>query len=224
MRILIVEDDEGIGQALKLQLEAENFAVDVATDGEKGSYLARTNGYDAIILDSTLPKKMGQEVCVEIRKVGKHMPILFLTVNNEVDQKVRALNAGADDYLTKPFSFQELLARIRALLRRPQTRLENIITFDDLRIDVDKQTIHRGKDEIELTRKEFMLLEHLTRNHGYVVSRSELIEHVWDSSVDIFSNTIESHMVSLRKKIDTPRRRKLIHTVSGRGYKIDVKS
>ena len=223
MRILLVEDDENISKVLKMQLEAECFAVDVAHDGEQGSFMARTNGYDAVILDSVLPKKLGQEVCTDIRKIGKTMPIIFLTVSSEVANKVEALSLGADDYLTKPFSFAELLARLRAVLRRPAQTVSDILAFEDLTLNVGNQIVQRGQDQIYLTRKEFMLLEYLLRHKGGVVSRSELLEHVWDSSVDIFSNTIESHIVSLRKKLDGPRRKKLIHTVSGRGYKIDNK-
>lgn len=223
MRILIVEDDENIRKTLKMQLEAECFAVDVASDGEQGSLMARTHNYDAIILDSVLPKKLGAEVCTEIRQSGKTTPILFLTVQSEVADKIKALNLGADDYLTKPFSFQELLARLRAILRRPPQIVSDVLTFEDLIMDVSSQVVKRQQEDIYLTRKEFMLLEYLLRNKGGVVSRSELLEHVWDSSVDIFSNTIESHIVGLRKKLDGPRRKKLIHTVSGRGYKIDTK-
>lgn len=223
MKILIVEDDANIRQVLKMQLEAECFAVDVAEDGEQGSYLARTNEYDLVILDCVLPKKLGPEICTEIRKAGKTMPIMMLTVKSEVGTKVEALNLGADDFLVKPFSFQELLARVRALLRRPRNLLGEQIHFDDLELDTRKQSVKRGQEDIYLTRKEFMLLEYLMRHPGQVISRAELLEHIWDSSVDIFSNTIESHVVSLRKKIEKPRRKKLIHTVSGRGYKIDFK-
>lgn len=223
MKILIIEDDANIRQVLKMQLEAECFAVDVAEDGEQGSYLARTNEYDLVILDYVLPKKLGPDICAEIRKAGKTMPIMMLTVKSEVGTKVEALNLGADDFLVKPFSFQELLARIRALLRRPRNLMGEQIHFDDLELDTRKQSVRRGNDDIYLTRKEFMLLEYLLRHPGQVISRAELLEHIWDSSVDIFSNTIESHVVSLRKKIEKPRRKKLIHTVSGRGYKIDFK-
>ncbi len=223
MKILIIEDDPNIRQVLKMQLEAECFAVDVAENGEQGSYLARTNEYDLVILDYVLPKKLGPDICVEIRKAGKTMPIMMLTVKSEVGTKVEALNLGADDFLVKPFSFQELLARVRALLRRPKNLTGEQIHFDDLELDTRKQSVKRGQDDIYLTRKEFMLLEYLMRHPGQVISRAELLEHIWDSSVDIFSNTIESHVVSLRKKIEKPRRKKVIHTVSGRGYKIDFK-
>jgi len=220
MKILIVEDDESVRTALKRALEAESFAVDLAGDGERGSFFARTNEYDLIILDHLLPKKNGRQICEEIRNADKSMPILLLSVQSEVGDKVTALNLGADDYLTKPFAFDELLARVRALLRRPKTLEHDVITFGDLSLDVRGQKVKRGKDDIYLTRKEFMLLEYLLRNQGNVVSRAMLIDHVWDSSLDPFSNTIESHILSLRKKIEK-KRKKVIQTVPGRGYKID---
>ena len=158
MRILIVEDDSNISAVLKMQLEAECFAVDVANDGEQGSFMARTHAYDAVILDFVLPKKLGPEVCAEIRKSGKTMPIIFLTVNSEVATKIQALNLGADDYLTKPFSFQELLARLRAVLRRPAQTVNDILTIDDLTMNVGSQVVKRQNEDIYLTKKEFMLL------------------------------------------------------------------
>jgi two-component system copper resistance phosphate regulon response regulator CusR len=220
MKILIVEDDASVRNALKKALEAECFAVDVAEDGEKGSFLARTNTYDMVILDYLLPKKNGRQICEEIRKAEKNMPVLLLSVQSEVEDKVTALNLGADDYLTKPFSYDELMARVRALLRRPAQLKSEVLTFDDLSLDIRGQKVTRGRQEVYLTRKEFMLLEYLLRNQGSVVSRAMLIDHVWDSSIDTFSNTIESHILSLRKKIEKPKR-KIIQTVPGRGYKID---
>ncbi len=220
MKILVVEDDESVRTALKRAFEAECFAVDMAADGEKGSFLARTNEYDLVILDYILPKKNGREVCEEIRKAEKFVPILLLSVQSEVSDKVAALNLGADDYLTKPFAFDELLARVRALLRRPKALQQDVMTFGDLSLDIRGQKVKRGKEDIYLTRKEFMLLEYLLRNQGNVVSRTMLIDHVWDSSLDPFSNTIESHILSLRKKIEK-KRKKIIQTVPGRGYKID---
>jgi DNA-binding response OmpR family regulator len=223
MRILIIEDSKEITNFLKLSLEGEQFVVDVAEDGEKGSFWARTNDYDLIILDNILPKKTGLEVCEEIRKSGKTMPIIVLSVRSETLTKIQLLNAGADDYLIKPFSFEELLARIRALLRRPKVIESEILQVDDLTLDTKKCLVKRGKkEEIYLTRKEFMLLEYLLKNSGSVLSRGMIMEHVWDMNVDPFSNTIESHILSLRRKIDIPGKKKLIHTVSGRGYKIDA--
>src|SRR3989339_1829193 len=224
MRILIVEDEVEILNFLKKSLENECYVVDAAKDGEKGSYLARTNHYDLIILDNIMPKKTGLEVCEDIRKDGKNTPILILSVKSEITTKVDLFNAGADDYLTKPFSVDELLARIKALLRRPKQIESEVLQTNDLILDVSKHEVTRGGQEINLTRKEFMLLKYMMKNQGTVLSRSMIMEHVWDMSVDPFSNTIESHIVSLRKKVDLPGKKKLIRTVAGRGYKIeDVK-
>jgi DNA-binding response OmpR family regulator len=221
MRILIVEDDPDILASLKTSLEAESFAVDSAADGERGSYMARTNDYDVIILDNGLPKKDGCTVCTDIRAAGKETPIMILSVLADPEEKTRLLNAGADDYVAKPFSFRELTARIRALLRRPHALESDVLECDDLVIDVRKQKVVRGKENVYLTRKEFSLLEYLMRNKGMVVSRGMIMEHVWDAASDPFSNTIEAHILNIRKKVDAVRKRKLIYTIPGRGYKID---
>lgn len=220
MRILIVEDNKDISNFLKVSLENECFAVDAANDGEKGSFLALTNDYDLIILDYVLPKKDGRQVCEEIRKAGKTVPILVLSVISEVPTKVDILNIGADDYLTKPYSFEELLARIKALLCRPKQIESEVLRIDDLILDTKKHLVKRGKKEIYLTRKQFMLLEYLMKNQGMVLSRGMIMEHVWDMNGDLFSNTIEEHISVLRRKIKSPKNRKLIHTIPGRGYKI----
>lgn len=223
MRLLIIEDEKKIVDLLKACLEAELFVVDIAEDGERGAFLALTNDYDLIILDNVLPKKTGLEVCEEIRKKGKIVPILILSVKSETDMKVKLLNAGADDYLIKPFSLEELLARIRALLRRPKQIESEVLKIDDLTLDTKRHIVKRDKEEIYLTRKEFMLLEYLMKNEGIVLSRGMIMEHVWDINADPFSNTIESHILSVRRKIDFKDNKKLIHTVPGRGYKINVK-
>lgn len=220
MRILIVEDESGISDPLKAGLEAEYFAVDVAPDGERGSFLARTNEYDLIILDNILPKKNGSLVCEEIRHAGSTTPIIMLSSLAEAEKKVELLNKGADDYLAKPFSFEELLARVRALLRRQPVLAEEILTVDDLVLDTSKHRVTREGKEIYLTRKEFMLLELLLRNKNIAVSRARILEHVWDASIDPFSNTIEAHILNLRRKIDTEGKKKLMHTLPGIGYKI----
>jgi len=220
MRLLIVEDQPELLSSLKARLQEECFVIDTAMDGVQGSFLGRTNDYDIIVLDNHLPKKNGIEVCKDIRTSNKQVPIIILSVLNDPAQKVDLLEAGADDYLTKPFSFPELMARIRAILRRPQEITSHIIEIDDLILDSHRHEIHRGGKEIYLTKKEFMLLEYLMRNIGRVVSRGDILEHVWDVNADPFSNTIETHILALRKKIDKAPRRKLIHTVSGRGYKI----
>lgn len=222
MRILIIDDEESLREGLAENLRMQCFVVDTAKDGTEGSYLARTNAYDLVILDNMLPEKSGLTVCQEIRKTGHTMPILMLSVLSDTWRKVELLNQGADDYMNKPFSFDELMARIRALLRRPQGLEGDIISVDDLSLDTKRQTVRRGEKGIYLTRKEFTLLEYLMRNNGMVLSRGMIMEHVWDMSSDPFSNTIESHILSLRKKVDNIPDRKLIYTVPGRGYKIDT--
>ncbi|MFC1720744.1 response regulator transcription factor [Patescibacteria group bacterium] len=221
MRVLIVEDDKEIRDNLKTGLSSEYFVVDTAEDGEEGSYLARTNDYDIVILDNMLPKKEGVDVCRDIRNAGLTMPILILSAVSESTTKVELLNAGADDYLTKPFSFEELIARINAISRRPQEQINlSVLKTNNLIMDTKKHLITRNGNEIHLTRKEFMLLEYLLRNKGCVMSRAMIMEHVWNIEADPFSNTIEVHIRSLRKKIDGKNKRKLIQTVSGSGYKI----
>lgn len=222
MRLLIIEDERGIINFLKPSLEAECFAVDHAEDGESGLLLAKTNDYDLIILDNMLPKKSGLEVCQQLRLAKPSLPIIMLSVLADSQKKTELLNAGADDYITKPFSFQELLARIRAVLRRPQKIVGEVFIIDDLTLDCQKKIITRDGSEINLTKKEFMLFEYLMRNRGTVLSRGMIMEHVWDMNADPFSNTIEAHILSLRKKLGQfGNGREIIHTIPGRGYKID---
>lgn len=223
MKVLVVEDEKEILNFLKANLKKNGFVVDTATDGESGSFLARTKDYDIILLDNNMPKKNGQQVCEDIRKDGKTMPIIMVSVKSEVTTKIDLLNSGADDYVTKPFSFEELHARMKALLRRP-VKIENeILEVDDLVLDTSRQKATRGNKDIYLTKKELLLLKYLMKNVGIVLSRNMIFDHVWDMNADAFSNTIESHIRSLRKKIDLKGKRKLIHTISGRGYKIDLK-
>ncbi len=221
MKILIVEDEPKICNFLKQSLQAEYYAVDVAQDGEEGSHLAQINEYDLIILDYVLPKKDGLEVLKEIRASGVTAPVLIISVKNEVIQKAHLLNAGADDYVTKPLALSELLARVRALLRRPRLIESEILSIGDLTVNTKNYTVKRGKKDMYLTRKEFMLLHYLMQHEGAVLSRGMILEHVWDMNTDIFSNTIESHMLSLRKKIGDTGRSRLIQTIPGRGYKIE---
>lgn len=222
MRVLVVEDDKSISKFLQTTLEREHFAVDIAEDGERGSYLAKTNDYDIILLDNVTPKKHGLSVCSEIRTAGKMTPILSLSVQSDLATKVALLTAGADDYLTKPFSTHELMARIRAILRRPKQLLGEKLTMDDLVIDTRTHVVVRNGTRVHLTRKEFMLLEYLVRNQNIAIPRSELLEHVWDMGADPFSNTIEAHVFTLRKKVEHLGKQKLIHTVPGIGYKATV--
>jgi DNA-binding response OmpR family regulator len=221
MRILVVEDDPKINDFLKISLESEYFVVDTAHDGEKGYYLAMHNEYDIIILDSMLPGKLGLDICKELRTSGIVTPIIGLSVKSETVNKVGFLNAGADDYLTKPFSFEELIARIQALLRRPQNMQSNIVEIGGIELDSKRHIVRKDGKEIYLTRKEFLLLEYLMKNHGTVLSRGMILEHVWDMNADPFSNTIETHIMTLRRKIDTEQSMRLIRTVPGIGYKID---
>lgn len=223
MRILLIEDEKDIAVFLKMNLETEFYTVDMAHDGEQGSFLARTNEYDLIICDYILPKQNGPEVIAEIRQENKHVPIIILSVKSEIDSKIELFNLGVDDYLTKPFLFEELLAHIKAILRRPLKRENQVLRIDDLIVDTDKHLVKRGRQIITLTRKELSLLEYLLKNRGRVVSRVAIMEHVWDANADPFSNTIESHITNLRRKINLPGKKELIHTISGRGYKVDLK-
>jgi len=223
MRILLIEDEKDIAEFIKINLETEFYTVDIAYDGERGSFLARTNDYDLIICDYILPKQNGPEVVKEIRQENKNVPILILSVKSEIDSKMDLFNLGVDDYLTKPFLFEELLAHIKAILRRPLKRENQILKIDDLVVDTDKHLVKRGRQTITLTRKELSLLEYLLKNRGRVISRVVIMEHVWDANADPFSNTIESHITNLRRKINLTGKKELIHTVSGRGYKIDLR-
>jgi DNA-binding response OmpR family regulator len=220
MRLLIVEDSKEIIDSLKLSLKAEGFIVDTALDGETGSYMARTNSYDLIILDNILPKKDGYEVCCDIRKEGNNVPIISLSIKSDVDIKVKLLNAGVDDYISKPFSFAELLARIKVLLRRPSKIEQSILKIDGMTIDLDGHTVMCCQKEIKLTPKEFALLEYLVKNRGRVLSRGIIMEHVWDSETDPFSNTIETHILNLRRKVRQLCKKDFIHTIPGVGYKV----
>lgn len=221
MRILIIEDNDDIRNAIRTYLEEEFFVVDAVATGEKGLSLARINEYDAIILDCLLPDKDGLEVCQELRREGSIVPILVVSALADTHNKIAMLNNGADDYLTKPFSLPELRARIAALLRRPPVMVPDIITVADLKIDTSKQKVFRGDTEVYLTRKEFTLLEYLARNADRAVSRSMIMEHVWNMDTDPFSNTIEAHIFNLRKKIKN-NETLVIHTVPGRGYKLSA--
>lgn len=222
MRILVIEDNKDIRELLKASLTAEMFAVDTVSDGERGSYTARTNDYDLILLDNILPKKHGPEICKEIRQAGKSTPIIMMSVKSDIDEKSRSLNIGADDYIAKPFSLKELLARIRAVLRRPRTVVPEELTAGNISINSRTHEVLLDSKHVHLTRKEFSLLELLVRHNGQTVSRGTIMEHVWDLDGNPFSNTIETHIFNLRRKLEENSKRgsRLIFNVPGRGYRI----
>lgn len=222
MKILLIDDDKELTESLKRNLKNECFSVDIANDGEDGLFLACTNKYDLIILDNVMPKKKGKEVCEIIREKKRNTPILLLSVKSKASDKAELLNAGADDYMEKPFSFKELIARVRAILRRSQLPDIEVIRSGALTIDLSKQIVKCRNKEIYLTRKEFMLLELLVRNRNKVISRGMILEHVWDLAASPFTNTIETHIGNIRRKLKLSKKEKIIKTVPGRGYKIDL--
>lgn len=224
MRILLVEDDVAIAQSLKEGLEDEAYAVDVAHDGDEGYRAAAADDYDVIILDVMLPEMNGYEVCRALRAEGNQTPILMLTARDAEQDIVEGLDVGADDYLAKPFSFEVLLARLRALLRRPNERLEEVLRVGDLTLDPSLKKVTRAAQEISLTAKEYAVLEYLMRNAGKVLSKEQIISHVWDFDADVLPNNVELFIMFLRRKIDKPFDAKLIHTVPGFGYKLEDKS
>jgi heavy metal response regulator len=218
MRILVVEDEKKVASFIKQGLEEEGYAVDWAADGQEGLLLARDGVHDLIVLDLNLPKMDGIKVLQELRQAKMKVPVLLLTVRAMIEDKVLGLDAGADDYLTKPFSFQELLARIRALRRRRQEVEPVLLRVADLTLDPARRLVRRGPDKIELSTKEFALLDYFMRNPGRVLTRTMIAEHVWDYDFDTATNVIDVYVNFLRKKIDTDREPKLIHTVRGVGY------
>lgn len=220
MRLLLIEDDDLLRDSLKRHLSASGYIVDTADNGESGSYIARTNKYNLIILDNMLPHKNGDEVCRDLRQIGNMTPILILSVLTDPADKVKLLQSGADDYMTKPFVFSELIARIQTILRRPYNIMDQILTLDDLTINTSMQIVEKSGEKVYLTKKEYLLLECMAKKPGKVITRAEIYEDVWNNDADPFSNTIEAHIRNLRVKIDKGQR-KYIHTVPGRGYKLD---
>jgi heavy metal response regulator len=218
MRILVVEDEKKVAGFIKKGLEEETYAVDVAYDGEDGLHFGSEGQYDLIILDIMLPKIDGLEILSKLRDQGKDTPILLLTAKDAVDDRVTGLNQGADDYLTKPFAFSELLARVRVLLRRGKAEVKTTLMILDLTLDLVSHKVNRGGDEIELTGKEYGLLEYFMRNQEKVLTRTMIAEHVWDYNFDTFTNVIDVYINHLRKKIDKGRELKLLHTLRGVGY------
>src|SRR6202046_2568984 len=222
MRVLLVEDDTRIARFVAKGLREQSYAVDVATGGDDALYLAEINSYDLFILDVMIPGVDGFTVCRKIRESGIRAPILMLTARDAVDDRITGLDHGADDYLTKPFEFGELLARLRALLRRSGELRPALIAIEDLVLDARGQRVSRAGRSIVVTTKEYALLEFLARNTGRVIGRAEIAEHVWDESFDPFSNLIEVYVNRLRTKIDAPRETPLLHTKRGAGYMLGI--
>ncbi|GJL62335.1 MAG: DNA-binding response regulator [Nitrospirales bacterium] len=218
MRILVVEDEPKVASFIRRALEEESYAVDVCADGQQGLDWAQSIDYDLIVLDLMLPGIPGLELLKQIRKAGVKTPVMILTARSEVDQRVKGLDAGADDYLTKPFAIEELLARARALLRRAGGVPSGILEVSDLVLNPVTREVTRGDQRIELTTKEYALLEYLMRNAGRVLTRPMITEHVWDLDFDTFTNVIDVYISYLRNKIDRGREQSLIQTVRGSGY------
>ena len=224
-KILIIEDEPKIAGAIARGLKSEKFIAEVYEDGETGLAAALGDEYDVMIFDRMLPGVEGTEIIRRLRAAGIKTPILLLTAKSQVRDRVEGLDAGADDYLVKPFSFEELLARIRALLRRPTDVTDNLLRVGDLTLDTVTYDVRRGKKRIKLTSTEFSLLEYLMRNAGRILSKDKIIGHVWDFDSDILPNTVEAYIGSLRRKVDKPfRGQPLIHTLRGFGYKVDEAS
>lgn len=220
MKILVVEDEHIIATSLKKGLEQEHYTVDLAFDGQEGFDLASGEDYDLLILDLMLPKMDGLEICRQLRSEQNNVPILILTAKSQTEDKIKGLNSGADDYLTKPFAFEELLARIRALSRRPKSATAEIITVGDLSLNLSTYEVIRNKKPISLSKKEYSLLECLMRHADKILNKDQLIQHVWSYESDILPNTVEVYIRNLRQKIDKPFNKKLIKTIRGFGYKL----
>lgn len=222
MKLLLIEDEPKIARAIKLGLEQERSNVEICSDGSSGLAAALGDEYDAIILDRMLPGgKDGLEICEEIRAKGVKTPIIMLTAKGQIRDRVNGLNAGADDYLVKPFSFEELLARLRALTRRPQDTNSSTLRVSNLSLDTVTYDVRRADKPINLSQTEYSLLEYMMRNENRVLSKSNIINHVWDFDADILPNTVEAYIGYLRNKVDKPFKTKpLIHTVRGFGYKL----
>lgn len=222
MRVLVVEDEHKIANSIKKGLEQESYAVDVAYNGHDGYDLARGEEYDILILDILLPGIDGIEVCRKLRVDGIHTPIIMLTAKGQIEDKVTGLDSGADDYITKPFAFEELLARLRALKRRPTQTKNTVLQIDDLELNTTRFEVKRGNNKITLSNKEYALLEYFLRHPNIIITKEQIINHVWNYDANVLENSVEVYVKHLRDKIDKPFRDKpdLIHTVRGFGYKM----
>lgn len=220
MRLLLVEDDRLVSNFIKKGLSEMGYAVDLAHDAQEGTYLSEEEDYDLIILDLMLPKGDGLTICKQVREKGIATPIMILTAKTQVDDRVAGLNAGADDYLTKPFAFSELQARVQALLRRAHREASPTLKVADLELDPVSHEVRRNGQEIELSPKEFSILEFMIRNKNQVVTRTMILEHVWDYNFETFSNIVDVYMTHLRKKVDGNENKKLIQSIHGVGFKI----
>ena len=223
MKLLVVEDEKKAAAYLKKGLSEHGFIVDVASDGEEGLHLARTGNYDLVVLDIMLPDRDGYSVLSELRRAGKQTPVLFLTARDTVQDRVKGLEYGADDYLIKPFAFSELLARIRSVLRRGKARRPEVLRIGDLEIDGLRHKATRGGQPLDLTAKEFALLTLFAQRAGEVLSRTLIAEQVWDMNSDSDPSVVDVHVSRLRAKVDQPFRHKLLHTVRGVGYVLEVR-
>jgi DNA-binding response OmpR family regulator len=221
VRILVVDDDKHLARAVKRGLEAEGFAVDVAFDGDEGEWLATENPYDVMVLDVMLPGRDGYELCSRLREAGNWAPILMLTAKNGVDDEAHALDTGADDFLAKPFAYVVLVARLRALLRRGRDARPVVLEAGDLRLDPAAHEARRGEQRVELTPRQFSLLEFFMRRPGEVLSKRTILEHVWDFAYDGDPNIVEVYVRQLRTRIDEPFGRAALQTVRGAGYRLD---
>jgi len=222
MRILVVDDDRRLCNIVKRGLIEEAYAVDVAYDGEEGEYLAEVNPYDLIILDVMMPKKDGIEVCRNLRSRNINTPVMMLTARDAVEDRVKGLDAGADDYLVKPFAFSELLARVRALLRRESSSKSAELQIGDLVLNTRTRELRKGKRIIELTTKEYTILEYLMRHPNIVITRTMIEEHAWNYDFDSLSNLVDVYVRRLRRKIDDDKKESAIQTVRGAGYRLRV--
>lgn len=220
MRILLVEDEVKLAHAMKRALELQKYAVDIINNGKDGLDFAIGEDFNLIILDVMLPEIDGIEICKRIRAAGIHTPVMMLTARGQISDKVTGLDIGADDYMVKPFSFEELFARIRALVRRPVQTNDPVLNVKDLTLDPKTFSVKRGANAIELSAKEFSLLEYLLRNKNAVMNKDQIIAHVWNYDSDVLPSTIEVHIKHLRDKIDSDSKVSLIHTIRGRGYTI----